>query len=270
MATLVDDGLKKKAKLLIGVSTTPCKYMALGRSDMAEANDQSTLGDEITTLGGERSLADTIAYEADYKAKLITSWTFSGDLSIFEVSIIDTATLQIVEDCEDAWDELVDGDVTSTADADCKVGTKSAKLAVAAGAGAGDILATEVVGSMNLSTYEHINLWIKSSVALDAGDMQLLLDDNAQCASPIKLLDIPALSAATWTLIRLDLGDASGLTAVISVGIKQVVDKGAFDLYLDHLHCGGEMLMRHKFALVKNVENLDQLQLTAKETESRV
>lgn len=267
MATLVNDGLKRKAELLNGVSTAPFKYMALGRNDAAEANDQSTLGDEITTLGGERSLADTLEYEADYKAKFVYTWSITGLLSVFEVGIFDLATLQIVEDCEDAWD--AQANVTATADADCKVGTKSSKLAVGDAAGAGVLLATEVVASMNLSAYKHINLWIKSSVVLASGDMQLLLDDTAQCASPIKSLDIPALSAATWTLVRLDLGDASGLTAVISVGIKQVVDKGAFDLYTDHVHCPGEMLMRHKFALVKNVEDGDTLQLTAKETESR-
>jgi len=269
MTTLVNDGLKRRAELANGVSTTPFKYLALGRSDMAEANDQSTLGDEVTTLGGERALATTLEYEADYKAKWGKTWTFSGVLAINEYALFDHATLQIVEDCEDAWDELVDADVTSTADADCKVGTKSAKLAVAAGCGAGDILATEVVGSMNLTTYKHINLWIKSSVALNSGDMQLLLDDNAQCASPLKSLDIPALSSATWTLVRLDLGDASGLTAVISVGIKQVVDKGAFDLFVDHVHCPGEMLMRHKYSATKNVINADTYQLTLKETESR-
>ena len=269
MATLVNDGLKRKADLLNGESTTAVKYLALGRNDDAEANDQSTLGDEITTNGGARMIADTLAYEADYKAKWIATWTFSGALAINEIALFDSATLQIVEDCEDAWNELVDADVVSTADADCKVGTKSAKLAVAAGCGAGDILATEVVGSMNLTAYEHINLWIKSSVALDLGDMQLLLDDTAQCASPIKSLDIPALSAATWTLVSLDLGDASGLTAVISVGIKQIVDKGAFDLYVDHIHCPGEMLMRHKYSATKNVANADTYQATIKETESR-
>ena len=265
---LVNDGLKRRAELANGVSTTPFKYLALGRNADAEANDQSTLGDEITTLGGARALATTLEYEADYKAKWGKTWTFSGDLGINEYAVFD-ATLQIVEDCEDAWDELVDGDVTSTADADCKVGTKSAKLAVAAAVAAGDILATEVVGSMDLSSYKHINLWIKSSVELALGDMQLLLDDTAQCASPLKLLDIPALSAATWTLIRLDLGDASGLTAIISVGIKQVVDKGAFDLYVDHVHCPGEMLMRHKYSAQKNVQSADTYQLTLKGIESR-
>ena len=267
MTTLVNDGLKRRAELANGVSTTSFKYLALGRSDMAEANDQSTLGDEITTLGGERAIATTLEYEADYKAKWGKTWTFSGTLGFNEYALFDHATLQIVEDCEDAWD--AEANVTATADADCKVGTKSAKLVVADAAGAGVLLATEVVGSMNLTTYKHINLWIKSSVELALGDMQLLLDDSPTCASPIKLLDIPTLSAATWTLIRLDLGVASGLTAVISVGIKQVNDKGAFDLFIDHVHCPGEMLVRHKYAAQRNVDALDTYQLTLKETESR-
>ena len=264
---LVNDGLKRRAELANGVSTTAFKYLALGRNADAEADAQSTLGDEITTLGGERALATTLEYEADYKAKWGKTWTFSGALGINEYAVFDHATLQIVEDCEDAWD--AQANVTATADADCKVGTKSSKLVVADAAGAGVLLATEVVGSMDLTTYKHINLWVKSSVALDLGDMQLLLDDTATCASPIKLLDIPALSAATWTLVRLDLGDASGLTAVISVGIKQVTDKGAFDLYVDHLHCPGEMLMRHKYSAQKNVIAADTYQLTLKQTESR-
>ena len=267
MTTLVNDGLKRRAELANGVSTTPFKYLALGRSDMAEAIDQSTLGDEITTLGGERAIATTLEYEADYKAKWGKTWTFTGALGFNEYAVFDHATLQIVEDCEDAW--AAQANVTATADADCKVGTKSAKLAVADAAGAGVLLATEVVTSMDLSSYKHINLWVKSSVELALGDMQLLLDDTPACASPIKLLDIPALSAATWTLIRLDLGDASGLTAVVSVGIKQVTDKGAFDLYVDHVHCPGEMLMRHKYSAQKNVQSADTYQLTLKGTESR-
>jgi len=266
MAVLTNEGLKRKAELVNGVSTDAFKYCALGRSDKAEANDDSTLGDEITTGGAARALA-TLSYEADYKAKWIKQWSITATLAIEEAAIFDNATLEIVEDCEDAW--VAEANVTATADADCKVGTKSSKLAVADAAGAGVLLATEVIASADLTSYEYINMWVKSSVALDAGDMQLLLDDTASCASPIKFLDIPALSAGTWTLVQMDLGDASGLTAVISVGAKQIVDKGAFDLYLDHIHCPGVMVMRHHFAATQNVINGDTYELTFKETQSR-
>ena len=139
----------------------------------------------------------------------------------------------LVEDCEDAWDELVAANVTSETDAgDFVVGTKSAKITIAEGAGNG-ILVTEARASLDMHTVKYLALWIKSSVALDAGDLQILLDDHAECVSPLKELNIPALSSNTWTKVWLDLGDASSLTAIISIGLKMIVDKGAFIVRLD-------------------------------------
>lgn len=89
MATLVNKGLEMKAKLVIGVASNEFKWIALGSGTTAEANGQTALVTEITTNGGARMIADTIAYEADYKAKLIATWTFTGDLSINECGIFD-------------------------------------------------------------------------------------------------------------------------------------------------------------------------------------
>lgn len=89
MATLVNAGLEYKAKILIGVSASEFKWVALGTGSTAEANDQTALVTEITTNGGARMIADTIAYEADYKAKLISTWSFSGNLAIFECGVFD-------------------------------------------------------------------------------------------------------------------------------------------------------------------------------------
>lgn len=267
MSTIVNEGLKRRAYRAFADTYSPFTYMAIGRDTKAEANDDSTLGDEITSGGCSRAVA-TLSYVSDYKARWVKQWTVTDTFAIEEIGIFDNATLLIVEDGEDVWDEYTDAEVTATADADHKVGTKSAKLAVTAAAEAGDLLATEVV-AVDLTTYEYINMWVKSSVALDLGDMQLLLDEDALCASPDKLLDIPALSADTWTLVQMDMGDVSALNAVISVGIKQVVDKGAVNLFLDHIHCPGTMLMRAKYAATRNVENGDTLQITATQTESR-
>jgi hypothetical protein len=268
MATLVNEGLERRARRAFADTYSPFAYIALGRDTKAEANDDSTLGDEITTGGCARALA-TLAYEADYKATWVKLFTVTDTFAIEEVGIFDNATFLLIEDCEDAWDELVDGDVTSTADAAVfKIGTHSAKLAVADGCGAGDILATEVVAK-DLSTYEYVNAWVRSTVALDAGDLALLLDDHAQCASPTETIDIPAIGADTWTLVQCKLVDPSACNAIISIGIKMVVDKGAFSFYIDHVHAPGTMLMRHKFDAAKNVINGDTLQLTYTETESR-
>lgn len=89
MATLVNKGLEYKAKILIGVSASEFKWIALGTDDTAEAEAQTALLAEITTNGGSRMLADTIAYEADYKAKLIATWTFTDVLAINECGVLD-------------------------------------------------------------------------------------------------------------------------------------------------------------------------------------
>ncbi|KKL78680.1 hypothetical protein LCGC14_2022420 [marine sediment metagenome] len=142
----------------------------------------------------------------------------------------------LIEDCDAVWSELVDGDVTATADtAIKKEGNASLKLVVAAGTGAGDILATEAIGELDLSDSDTLEVWIYSTVALDAGDIQVLLDDTAQCASPVESLDVPATTAATWTRHLISLANPASDTAVISVGIKMVTDKGAFTLYVDDI-----------------------------------
>ena len=139
----------------------------------------------------------------------------------------------LIEDCEDAWNEYVASNITSTADADCKVGSYAAKLAVGSAVAAGAILATEAITALDLSGRKEISLWIKSSVTIDANDLQLLLDNTAYCASPLETLNIPALAANTWTKIALILANPGSDTAIVSVGVKMVVDKGAFDLFID-------------------------------------
>lgn len=159
-------------------------------------------------------------------------WGTVTHMAIKDASAVDV----VVEDCEDAWDEYVDPDVTVSVDGtDKKVGTNSVKLTVAATTTAGDILATEAIASMNLTAAYQIALWVKCSVATAAGDLQLLLDDTANCASPLETLNIPALTAGTWTRVALPLTTPANLTAVISVGLKYAVDIGACDIWLDDI-----------------------------------
>jgi hypothetical protein len=142
-----------------------------------------------------------------------------------------------IHPCEVAWDELVDTDVTATADPTYyKQGTKSCKLVVVTGCGAGDILATDAITAKNLSGCTKIGLWIRSSVALASGDLKLLLDETPSCASPLESIDIPAITEVdTWKYVKLTLANPSTDLAIISVGIKMIVDKGAFTLYVDDI-----------------------------------
>ena len=165
---------------------------------------------------------------------------------------------QEIESCEDVWDEFVDVDVTASADTtDYKVGSASAKFVCAVALINGDIIASEVITSTNLTTYNQVMFWAKSSVAITtAGDLQLLLDEDPLCASPLAL-DIPVLVANTWKYCKV----AATLTdydATISVGAKLTAnDPGAFTLWLDDIRAAKRIAGVRSWTLDQTVEAVE-------------
>ena len=136
--------------------------------------------------------------------------------------------------CETAWTASDAVNITMTADATVyKVGTKSVKAAVGAGAAAGAYWYLNFAAAKDLSKYTHIAFWARSSVAASAGDLKFELDDTAALASPATLLDLPALVQDTWQYCILAIPDPSILTAILSVGIEYHVDLGACNVYID-------------------------------------
>ena len=142
----------------------------------------------------------------------------------------------VVEDCEDDWDELgaVAGVTNSLDNVDFKVGTQCLKMDITAAVAAGTILASEAFGAQDIETYTHLEFWIKSSVATAAGDLQVLLDDTAKCATPLETLNVPALTANVWRHCRVALATPQLDVALISIGLKYTVDIGACTIRIDN------------------------------------
>ena len=141
-----------------------------------------------------------------------------------------TAGKLIISDCETVWSDI-DTDVTASLDtSDKKVGNSSLKLAVAAGAAAGDVLALDTITELDLTGRTYTGLWLKSSTALVAGDLQLILSDGT---SDLETLNIPATDANTWTYHTMALSDPTKLHAITKVSVKMVNDKGVFNLWVD-------------------------------------
>ena len=137
--------------------------------------------------------------------------------------------------CDSVFDETVDSDFTVSVDTeDYKRGSASNKFVIAVGASAGDI-ATDSITSVNLAKYDFIEFWIKSTVATSAGNLKILLDDSASCASPIETLNVPALTASTWKYCRVALSNPHTDTAIISVGLEYDSDLGACTVHLDDI-----------------------------------
>ena len=141
-----------------------------------------------------------------------------------------------IHTCDAVWDESTATNATVSVDTKLnKRGNSSMKFVVAAGASANDILATDSFSAKNISDRTHVEFWIWSDIATVAGDLLLLLDDTASCASPLESLSVPALTARTWNRVQVALANPELDTALISVGLKYVTDNGAQILFLDDI-----------------------------------
>jgi len=137
--------------------------------------------------------------------------------------------------CASTFDETTDSDFTQSLDTkDRKQGTQALKTVIAVGASAGDFI-TDSITSKDISKYDYIEMWVKSTVATSSGNLKLLLDNTAACVSPLETLSIPALSADTWTFVRMALANPETDTAIISVGLEYDADLGACTVWIDDI-----------------------------------
>lgn len=98
-----------------------------------------------------------------------------------------------------------------------------AMRATLASIGANTVLMSHAINK-DLSRCYALIVSLRSSVTTQLGDLQVLLDNTANCASPLESLDIPALTAGVWTVAILRLATPASLSDIHSIGIKQVAD----------------------------------------------
>lgn len=171
----------------------------------------------------------------------------SGFTALHKVEYV--STTEIYKDlhmCNEVWDEIVDSDVTASLDTTFyREGSGCLKLVVAATASANDILATDVISSTDISQCDSLEFSIHSSVALTAGQLQILLDNTAECASAVETLNVPITSANAWTRHTVALANPGSDTAIISIGLKYVADLGACTIYLDNIRAVHKLSRRY-------------------------
>lgn len=184
---------------------------------------------------GKKFAFGVMAAHATYGVKQVVPqyvWDAGALYTIISTASGTGMSLEL-SDCETAWDEQVVEGVTQGTGAKAtneSTGSYSTQITTV-GVGANTILASKAITAKNLSTrtgytgaYNMLRLWIKSSINTSAGDLQILLDSHANCASPSETLDVPALVAGVWQEVVIELVNAATDTAIISVGIKQVAD----------------------------------------------
>ena len=135
---------------------------------------------------------------------------------------------------DDAWTGVTS--TTAIADlTDKKEGSGSADIAMDVGFTTGLAAYDDLSAAVDLSGTDSIQLWVKSDVATNAGDIQLLVDDTAGCGSNLELVAIPALPANGWKLVNVAITDNSDMTAILCVGLRVNFDNGAQVVNLDKI-----------------------------------
>ena len=140
--------------------------------------------------------------------------------------------------CDAVFDEVTTGVSSVVVDEeDHREGQAANKMVIPSSTGINTILISDSITSTNISGYTHVEFFIKTNVALTAGQFSLRLSAAANNATSGVYEDVavPATSADTWTHHRIALSSAENLTAIISVGLIQVADIGAATVSIDDI-----------------------------------
>ena len=207
-------------------------------ADINDAINQAII--DITSKAlVSRVTVNNFTQENVYEYDWLVPYAFGNDFKLVTKVeyVYEIGTEKTIHTCDVVWDEYVlPTYVTASLDtAFYKEGAGSLKLVITDGYSATNKFATMDIDEIDLSGCTEVQIWIYSTVALAAGDLQLLLDDTALCASPAESLNIPATLANTWTRHIISLANPQSDSAIISVGIKDIVDKDAFNLWVDDI-----------------------------------
>jgi hypothetical protein len=162
-----------------------------------------------------------ILWMARYNPSIYGNYVLNRDLvpilwgqQLLSAVVIDPGTT--------AWNEKTITNVTST-----YVDTNNVKIDVAEGFTTG-LIACRALSSTDVRYTNSIVFKIHSTEDLTAGALSLLLDNTAECGSPVFTLPLPQLEANQWKTITLDYDpfNTTGAGAIISVGLQVNSDPG--------------------------------------------
>jgi hypothetical protein len=163
-----------------------------------------------------------------------------------------TATITPITDEEDEHDYAVNpDDSTDISSNKCTVGVPNASPAT-----------RKTITSVDISGYTQIGLWIKSSINVNAGDIDILLGDVATLVAPLEIINLPALSANTWTWVVLDIADPTDLTAIIAVGTAIAAAVANCTIHFDYIiamtegNLDGEYYYKYTYVDSNGVESM--------------
>lgn len=143
----------------------------------------------------------------------------------------------VVHNCDSTFDETTDTGFGQELDTEDKKRGQSLKITVDATLATVGEFVTAAISSIDISGKTHLEGWVKSTVALTANDYVIHLDSGVVQAdgTDLESLNVPAVSADTWTYFRIALANPETDTAIVSIGLEMNVDKGAHTVWFDDI-----------------------------------
>ena len=146
---------------------------------------------------------------------------------------------KILSDAEIVWATL--NNVTATVETtDKKAGEASVKLVIDATFTTGLAAYENMSPAVDLSSTDSYQIWVKSSIATDKGDIELLLSGTSGCTGTTTTMDLPALAADTWKLATMGVIDTFDRDATKCVGLNVAVDNAEQTVFLDKIFGRGQ------------------------------
>jgi hypothetical protein len=137
-----------------------------------------------------------------------------------------------IDTCETAW--TASANVTASTQTTRKEGSNAVQLAIAAGFTTG-LVAYRATGTLDLSAYNNISFWIRTSIATAANTFRIDLCSDTAGATPVHSFTIDtAFAANTYKPITFKNGAALS-SSIQSVAIRALLDPGTNNILIDNI-----------------------------------
>lgn len=200
-----------------------------------DSNDGTTFANRWKTITSGATAARTAPgdviriMKSPDPVSLGVNGTFTKQSPTITLASAVTANISL---CQAAW--TASANVTTTTSSTRKEGTLSTSIAPAAAFTTG-LLAYEATGTLDLSAYQNVTFWIRTSSAVSANVLRLDLCSDAAGATPVHSITIDtAFSSGIWKPVTWKNGSALS-SSIQSVALTALSDPGTPTILIDNI-----------------------------------
>lgn len=215
-----------------------------------DANDGTTFANRWKTYTSGATAAriapgDTIKVMASPDETLLGDATWTN---LSQTVTLASAVTQSITDCGTVW--TASTNVTSSVIGTRKQGSLAVSNAIASGFTTG-LAAYFATGTLDLSGYQQVTFWMRTTTAYAASTLSLRLCSDAAGVTTVNTIALPPISSTNvWVPITVDTGGALG-SSIQSIALYCDLDPGVLTLTLDNI------------TAVKSAASADMLALTS-------